>query len=345
MSSVSYIKSDRDYIIRVAGLKVYFPIRGGLLQRIRGYVRAVDGVDLDIPRGSVVGLVGESGCGKTTIAKTILGLIPPTSGKIIFDGIDLVNADKRTIKVIRRRIQYVPQDPYASLDPRQTVWSALYEAMKIHNIVGSKSEAYDKCIDLLESVGLSEEHLYRFPHELSGGQRQRVAIARALVTDPEVLILDEPTSFLDVSIQASILNLLKELRDNYGLNYLFISHNLAVVNYISEYVNVMYLGKIVESGPRDKIFEDPKHPYTYQLMQAIPTPDPSRRRDRALIRGEVPSVLNIPSGCRFHPRCPFATERCRSIEPPLTFVEGRYSACHYLIDFDAKRVVGDLDVG
>ncbi len=331
--------TKNNVILEVRDLKVYFPIRGGILQRTVGYVKAVDGISFKMFKGETVGLIGESGCGKTTTAKAILGLLKPYSGKVLFDGIDIHNASKDELKRIRRRMQYVPQDPYASLDPRQTVWSALYEAMKIHGVVNSRSDAYRYALKLLNDVGMGEEHLYRYPHELSGGQRQRIAIARALVTRPEVLILDEPTSFLDVSIQASILNLLKDLKDEYGLTYLFISHNLAVVNYISTYINVMYLGKIVESGPREKIFREPRHPYTYQLLQAIPIPDPGKRKVRELIKGEVPSVLNIPSGCRFHPRCPFATDKCRVEEPSLRYVDGRYVACHYDIDFSEGKII------
>ncbi len=335
-SNVSYIN---DIHLSVRNLKVWFPIRGGVLQRIVGYVKAVDGIDFDIPRKKTLGLVGESGCGKTTVAKSILRLVPATSGSVYFEGIDILKADRKQMKEVRRKIQYVPQDPYASLDPRQTIGSALYEAMKIHDVAKHKSEAYEKAIDLLERVGLSEEHLFRFPHELSGGQRQRVAIARALVTSPELLVLDEPTSFLDVSVQASILNLLKDLQGKYGLTYLFISHNLAVIHYMSDVVAVMYLGKLVEIGEKDEIYKNPMHPYTFQLLEAIPIPDPERRKERPLIKGEVPSALNIPSGCRFHPRCPYAMDICKTKEPKLLPRGGnRLVACHLYIDFTTSKV-------
>jgi len=323
-------------MLEVRDLRVWFPIRSGILQRVVGYVRAVDGVSFHIKKGETLGLVGESGSGKTTLARAILRLIKPTSGEIYFKEVDILKADKKTLLDIRRKMQIIFQDPYASLDPRQTVGSTLYEAMKIHKIVNSKYEAYKKAVKLLREVGLNEEHLYRFPHELSGGQRQRVAVARALVTDPEFLILDEPTSFLDVSVQASVLNMLKDLQKERGLTYLFISHNLSVVHYMSDRVAVMYLGKIVELADKDEIYFNPKHPYTYELMRAIPIPDPMKRKIKNPIEGEPPSPINLPSGCRFHPRCRFATDECKEKEPNLVKRDGHLVACHYDINFEDK---------
>ncbi|MEM2816623.1 MAG: ATP-binding cassette domain-containing protein, partial [Candidatus Bathyarchaeia archaeon] len=261
-----------EALLKVRNLKVWFPIKSGVIQRTVGYVRAVDGVSFNVKKSETLGVVGESGSGKTTLGKSILRLVKPTSGEIHFNGIDIVKAKRSEIKQIRRSIQMIFQDPYASLDPRQTVSSILYEAMKIHGVVKNKVEALEKAVKLLETVGLSEEHLYRFPHEFSGGQRQRIAIARALATNPRFLVLDEPTSFLDVSVQASVLNLLKDLQKAFNLTYLFITHNLAVVHHMSDRVAVMYLGKIVEIADKNSIYHDPKHPYTFQLMDAIPLP-------------------------------------------------------------------------
>jgi len=331
-----------EELLKVRNLKVWFPIKSGVIQRTIGYVKAVDGVDFDVVKGETLGIVGESGSGKTTLARSILRLVKPTSGEIYFKGINIVKANRRKMKEIRRHIQIIFQDPYASLDPRQTVSSILFEAMKIHGIVKSKSEALEKAVKLLETVGLSEEHLYRFPHEFSGGQRQRIAVARALAVNPTFLLLDEPTSFLDVSVQASVLNLLKDLQKDLNLTYLFITHNLAVVHHMSNRVAVMYLGKIVEIADKDSIYYDPKHPYTFQLMAAIPLPDPEAKKREVLLEGDVPSPINIPRGCRFHPRCRYATEKCRKEEPQLLERDGRLVACHYEIDFPAEEVTGEL---
>jgi oligopeptide/dipeptide ABC transporter ATP-binding protein len=301
----------------------------------------VDGVTFNVLKGETLGIVGESGSGKTTMGKSILRLVKPTSGEIYFEGINIVKAGRSEMKKVRRRVQMIFQDPYASLDPRQTVSSILYEAMKIHGVVKSKAEAMKKAVQLLETVGLSEEHLYRFPHEFSGGQRQRIAIARALAVNPTFLVLDEPTSFLDVSVQASVLNLLKDLQKQFGLTYLFITHNLAVVHHMSNRVAVMYLGKIVEIADKDVVYHDPKHPYTFQLMEAIPLPDPDVKKERVLLEGDVPSPINIPPGCRFHPRCKYATQKCRREEPQLMARNGCLVACHYEIDFSASKIVGE----
>lgn len=329
-------------LLNVRDLKVWFPIKSGVIQRTIGYVKAVDGISFDVMKGETLGIVGESGSGKTTLARSILRLVKPTSGKICFNGINIVKAKRREMREIRRHIQIIFQDPYASLDPRQTVSSILYEAMKIHGIVRNKSEALEKAIKLLETVGLSEEHLYRFPHEFSGGQRQRIAVARALAVSPTFLLLDEPTSFLDVSVQASVLNLLKDLQKDFNLTYLFITHNLAVVHHMSNRVAVMYLGKIVEIADKDSVYYDPKHPYTFQLMAAIPLPDPEAEKREVLLEGDVPSPINIPRGCRFHPRCRYATEKCKKKEPQLLARDGCLVACHYEIDFSAEKVIGEL---
>jgi len=260
-------------------------------------------------------------------------MIKPTSGKVYFDGADVTAANRRGIMKLRRRMQIIFQDPYASLDPRQTVNSMLREAMGILGRVSTRAEAYRISVELLNFVGLSEEHLYRFPHEFSGGQRQRIAIARALTLNPEFLVLDEPTSFLDVSVQASVLNLLKDLQKKFDLTYLFISHNLSVVHHMSNRVGVMYLGKLVEVAERNAIYDSPKHPYTFYLMAAIPIPDPEFRKEEKLLKGDVPSPVNVPPGCRFHPRCPYATEKCKKKEPVLKAEGEHWVACHYDIDF------------
>jgi len=332
---------SNEELLKVKDLKVWFPIKSGIIQRTIGHVKAVDGVTFNVLKGETLGIVGESGSGKTTMGKSILRLVKPISGEIYFEGINIIKASRSEMKKVRRRVQMIFQDPYASLDPRQTVSSILYEAMKIHGVVKSKAEAMEKAVQLLETVGLSEEHLYRFPHEFSGGQRQRIGIARALAVNPTFLVLDEPTSFLDVSVQASVLNLLKDLQRQFGLTYLFITHNLAVVHHMSNRVAVMYLGKIVEIADKDDIYHDPKHPYTFQLMEAIPLPDPDVKKERVLLEGDVPSPINIPPGCRFHPRCKYATQKCRREEPQLMARNGCLVACHYEIDFSAGKIVGE----
>jgi oligopeptide transport system ATP-binding protein len=325
-------------LLTVKDLKTWFPIKSGVIQRTVGHVKAVDGISFTVHKGETFGLVGESGSGKTTAARSILRLIEPTAGELYFDGIDVTKANRSKLRKLRRRMQIIFQDPYASLDPRQTVNSMLIEAMKIHGITKSSSEAHEKALKILNKVGLSEEHLYRFPHEFSGGQRQRIAVARALTVNPEFLILDEPTSFLDVSVQASVLNLLKDLQKEFNLTYLFISHNLAVVHHMSDRVAVMYLGKFVEVADKDTIYNSPKHPYTYHLMSAIPVPDPEFQKEEVLLTGDVPSPVNIPPGCRFHPRCPYATDKCKSEEPLLTEKDGHWVACHYDVDFRSGEI-------
>lgn len=330
-----------EELIVVEDLKTWFPIKAGIVQRTVGHVKAVDGVSLTVGRGESHGLVGESGSGKTTLGKSVLRLIEPTAGRVFFDGFDVTKATKRELRKLRRRMQIIYQDPYASLDPRQTVRSLLTEPMRTHKLVSSRAEATRRATELLLMVGLNEEHAYRFPHEFSGGQRQRIAVARALAVEPDFIILDEPTSFLDVSVQAQVLDLLKDLQTKLGLTYVFISHNLSVVQYMSNRVSVMYLGRIVEDASRDVLYKSPEHPYSFYLMAAIPIPDPEFKKVPRLLSGDVPSPVNIPPGCRFHPRCPYATEKCRTGEVP--FYAGssadHYVACHYSIDFEAGTSV------
>jgi oligopeptide/dipeptide ABC transporter ATP-binding protein len=303
-------------VLEVKDLKAWFPIRAGVLGRVKGYVKAVDGVDFDIDEGETYGLVGESGSGKTTVGRCILRLIRPTGGSIIYRGKEITKLKGHEFAEVRRKFGIVFQDPYASLDPRQTIKGALIEPMKYNKLVQSEDEAVKRAQDLIKRVGLNEDHLYRFPHEFSGGQRQRIAVARALTTDPDVIILDEPTSFLDVSVQAQILNLLSDLQKELGLTYLFISHNLSVIEHMSNRVGVLYLGKIMESAPKDVIYRRPEHPYTHALISALPIPNPALVRDRVVLTGDVPSPVNIPSGCRFRTRCPHAPDLCAPQGPP-----------------------------
>lgn len=316
-----------DSLVEVKGLKKYFLIQKGW-GRGKAYVRAVDGVDLLILRGEVLGLVGESGCGKTTVGRLILKLIEPTEGEIIFEGKNLSNMDKKEIHPLRRSFQIIFQDPFASLNPRMTVAEIVGRPMEIHGLV-YRSEREEKVAQLLESVGLQKEHLYRYPHEFSGGQRQRIGIARALATKPKLIVADEPTSALDVSVQAQILNLMKELKESFGLTYLFISHNIGVIRHLSDRVAVMYLGKVVEMGKKRPLFQSPLHPYTKALLAAVPSMDPKRKREEIILEGDVPSPIQPPSGCRFHPRCRYALPKCSKEEPLFKGVdEDRWVACH-----------------
>lgn len=316
-------------LVEVVNLKKYFPVKAGVLRRTIGYVKAVDDVTFKVSRGEVLGLVGESGSGKTTIAKCLLLLLKPTSGRIIFNGVDVLNLKGEKLKEFRRNIQAVFQNPFLSLNPRMNVRSIVAEPLTTH-LKLSAQEVDEEVLRLLELVGLGEEHAYRYPHELSGGQAQRVAIARAIALNPRFIVLDEPTSALDVSVQAQILNLLNDIKQRFNLTYLFISHDLSVVQYISDRVGVMYLGKIVEEGLSETIFKSPYHPYTQALISAIPEPNPSRERlkRRVILPGEPPSPINPPTGCRFHPRCPYTMEACSRKEPLLTKIEQEhYVAC------------------
>jgi len=303
-------------LIQVKNLKKFFPVRGGLLQRVVDWVQAVDDVSFSIREGETVGLVGESGCGKTTVGRTMLRLIEPTEGQVIFDGVEVFNLRGNDLKRIRRDMQIIFQDPYASLDPRTPIGDSVAEGLKIHGI-GNSQERHEVVIEMLRKVGLEEYHARRYPHEFSGGQRQRIGIARALALQPKFIVADEPVSALDVSIQSQVLNILRDLQKEFGLTYLFIAHNLSVVEHISDRVAVMYLGKIVEMASRDELFRNPLHPYTQALMSAIPIPDPRLMRERIILEGDVPSPLNPPSGCRFHPRCPVAINHCAVQEPPF----------------------------
>jgi peptide/nickel transport system ATP-binding protein/oligopeptide transport system ATP-binding protein len=321
-------------LIEVKSLVKYFPVMEGVLRRKVADVKAVDDVSFAIRQGETLSLVGESGCGKTTVSQTMLRLEEPTAGKAFFRGENIFQAGPEELKELRRKMQIVFQDPYASLDPRLPVGDAIAEGLVIHKF-GNVDERYEKVARVLKMVGLEEYHASRYPHEFSGGQRQRIGIARALILDPEFIILDEPVSALDVSIQAQVLNILKDLQDKLGLTYLFVAHNLAVVEHISDRVAVMYLGKIVELSDREELFSKPLHPYTQALLSAIPMPDPERKRNRTILAGDVPSPLNPPSGCRFHPRCPIARLPHCSIEEPLLreLRPGHRVACHYAEDF------------
>ena len=314
-------------ILEVRDLRKYFPIKKGVFSRTIGHVKAVDGVSLSIRKGETLGLVGESGCGKTTTGRLILRLIDPTGGKVTFDGVDIFSLEKKQIRAIRRRMQIIFQDPYSSLNPRMTVGGMLKEAIKIHKLV-PKDGIKDRIAELLRVVGLSPDHIRRYPHEFSGGQRQRIGIARALAVNPDFIVADEPVSALDVSIQAQILNLLQDLQDQFNLTYLFIAHNLSVVEHISAKVAVMYLGRIVEMADRKALYASPQHPYTQALMSAIPEPVPRKKKDRTVLTGDVPSPAAIPSGCPFHPRCPERIEQCKTIVPQLKDIgDGHLVSC------------------
>ncbi len=308
-------------LLEVRDLRMHFPVRGGILKRRVGSVYAVDGVSFDIPPGATLGLVGESGCGKTTVGRTILRLYKPTGGRVRFEGQEVFSLAKGALRRLRREMQMIFQDPFESLDARFTVGEILEEPFEIHGI-GTVQERRRRVAQLLERVGLSPGSLTRFPHEFSGGQRQRIGIARAIALDPRLVICDEPVSALDVSIQSQILNLLLDLQREMGLAYLFIAHDLAVVKLISDRIAVMYLGKIVEMAAAETLYRRPLHPYTHALIAAIPVPDPARRVRRTVLAGDVPSPIKPPPGCRFHPRCPYAADRCRREEPPLREASG-----------------------
>lgn len=316
-------------LLCVEELIKHFPVRGGIFSRVKRWVRAVDGVSFTLLQGTTLGLVGESGCGKSTIARTILRLMEPTGGRILFRGEDIAGCSARQIRMIRKSIQIVFQDPYASLNPRMNVESIVGEPLIIHKAYRERDELRKRVVFLLEKVGLSRDSLKKYPHEFSGGQRQRIGIARALSLNPKLIVADEPVSALDVSVRAQVINLFKDLQEEFGLSYLFIAHDLSLIRHISDHVAVMYLGKIVERSEVDALFDSPLHPYTQCLIAAVPVPDPDVRTQRIILKGDVPSPISPPPGCRFHTRCPYRMPVCSEVEPPMEEVrEGHFAACH-----------------
>jgi oligopeptide transport system ATP-binding protein len=329
-------RSGETPLLEVRHVKKYFPIRRGVLQREVARVHAVDDVSFAVREGETLGLVGESGCGKSTLGRTVVRLLEPTDGEIIFQGTPIQKLGTRKLRPLRREMQMVFQDPYASLNPRKRVGTIVSDPMRIHNI-GSRAEQKRRVGEILETVGLSPEHYNRFPHEFSGGQRQRIGIARALALRPKLIIADEPVSALDVSIQSQMLNLLDDLQKELQLTYVFIAHDLGVVRHVSDRIAVMYLGKIVELSPAEELYKRPIMPYTEALLSAVPIPDPdlAEKRERIVLEGDVPSPINPPSGCRFHPRCRYATDLCKEVEPPLVdYDNGHLAACHHPLNVD-----------
>lgn len=325
-----------DTLLEVKGLKKYFPIKTGIFSKTVGYVKAVDDVTFSIKKGETLGLVGESGCGKTTVGRAILRLIEPTGGSVFFDGKDITAMSLKELKQYRKKMQIIFQDPYSSLNPRITVGGMLTEILKFHEI--AEGEAAEKRVEeLLEKVGLRKIHARRYPHEFSGGQRQRIGVARALSVEPQFIVCDEPVSALDVSIQSQIINLLQDLQKEYGITYLFISHDLSVVEHISNRVCVMYLGQLVEIASRDELYADPRHPYTQALLSAAPVPDPKNKSKRIILTGDVPSPAKVPSGCYFHPRCPKVFGDCPNIRPELAGIGGHEQRCLLFPDSYPKK--------
>ena len=308
-----------EYLLQTRNLKMHFPIKSGVFRRTTGHVKAVDGVDLDVKRGETLGLVGESGCGKSTLARLILRLLEPTEGEVFFEGENILGYDRKRMLEVRRNMQIIFQDPYASLNPRMTVGNIVSEPLRTHGVAGSAREQRKRVQELLEVVGLNPEHYNRYPHEFSGGQRQRIGVARAIALNPKLIICDEPVSALDVSIQAQVVNLLEDLQKEFDLTYIFIAHDLSVVKHICDRVAVMYLGNVVEVASRDDLYGKPRHPYTNSLLSAIPVPDPRKEKERRriVLGGDVPSPASPPSGCHFHPRCPRAQQYCAENAPPL----------------------------
>ncbi|MBV9834975.1 MAG: dipeptide ABC transporter ATP-binding protein [Alphaproteobacteria bacterium] len=316
-------------LLKVKDLKKHFAIRGGVLSRVVDHVHAVDGVSLEVAQGETLGVVGESGCGKSTTGRCILRLIEPTSGEIWFQGQDVRKMDGEKLRALRRDMQIIFQDPYASLNPRLTVASIIGEALQIHNLAKTNKDIEARVVELLETVGLRPEYMHRYPHEFSGGQRQRIGIARALAVEPKLIVCDEPVSALDVSVQAQVINLLEDLQEKFGLTYLFIAHDLSVVEHISDRVAVMYLGRVVEISSAKDMYANPKHPYTEALLSAVPIPDPKAKRKRIVLQGDVPNPIRPPSGCHFHTRCPIAVERCSRDVPHLKeTTPGHWVSCH-----------------
>jgi len=321
-------KVEAKNLISIEHLKKYFAVKQGLFSSAK-YVKAVDDISFDIPKNSVFGIVGESGSGKTTIGRTILRLIEPISGVIRYLSTDITSLKKRELRIFRRKMQIISQDPYNSLHPRKLVKNIIGEGLQIHFKLSSE-EIYQRVKDILEQVGLREEHMFRYPHEFSGGQRQRIAVARSLVLKPEFLVLDEPTSALDVSVQAVILKMLKNLKREFSLTYLFITHDLAVIDYMADYMAVMYLGQIMEIGSKNDIFLSPMHPYTLLLLNSIPNPDPRKKKNKILPKGEIPSPIDPPQGCRFHTRCPYMKVKCVKEEPEIREIsKGHLVKCHF----------------
>lgn len=327
--------STNGYLLEVENLKTYFPIKKGLMRRTAGYVKAVDGVSFKIQSGQTLGLVGESGCGKTTVARSIIRLVPATAGRVVFEQVDVLSADKAKLRQLRRQISIIFQDPFGSLNPRMTVGNIVGEPLKVQRKITGR-ELTERVAVLLSKVGLSADHINRYPHEFSGGQRQRIGVARALALEPKLVICDEPVSALDVSIQSQVLNLLKDLQEEFGLTFLFIAHDLAVVEFFCGVVAVMYMGRIVEQATAEELYRNPLHPYTRTLMSAIPQVDPSLRGRRSVVGGEPPSVLNPPSGCPFHPRCSLADDGCLKQRPILEKKSGY--AEHFVACWKCKKI-------